>query len=137
MHKSLENVPQLYHYVVSHLITVATKAIASMVNLDKESAKLLKVDELKAALKARRCSISGKKIELYDRLVAFLDEEIATQANEVIRSSQEPSDDVHITSLEVADVVKPTDHADNADKMPLSGARVDIVKPASKNLRIF
>ena len=48
-----------------------------MDNLDKESAKLLKVDELKSALKARRCSTSGKKAELYDRLAAYLDAESA------------------------------------------------------------
>jgi hypothetical protein len=48
-------------------------------SLNKESAKLLKVDELKSALKARRCSISGKKAELYDRLAAYFDNESATQ----------------------------------------------------------
>ena len=46
-----------------------------MNKLDKNSAKLLKVDELKAALKARRSSTGGKKSDLYDRLVACLDEE--------------------------------------------------------------
>jgi SAP domain len=48
-------------------------------SLNKESAKLLKVDELKSALKARRCSISGKKAELYDRLAAYFDNESATE----------------------------------------------------------
>ena len=48
-------------------------------SLNKESAKLLKVDELKSALKARRCSITGKKADLYDRLAAFFDNESATQ----------------------------------------------------------
>ena len=48
-------------------------------SLNKESAKLLKVDELKSALKARRCSITGKKADLYDRLAAYFDNESAAQ----------------------------------------------------------
>ena len=48
---------------------------SSMDKLNKESAKLLKVDELKAALKARRSSTGGKKSDLYERLVACLDAE--------------------------------------------------------------
>jgi SAP domain/RNSP1-SAP18 binding (RSB) motif len=100
-----------------------------MVNLDKESAKLLKVDELKAALKARRCSISGKKADLYDRLVAFLDDEESTQGKEEIKSSEELSNDINVTSSEVADIVKSTDDADTATKMSPSGARFYIVTP--------
>lgn len=98
-----------------------------MVNLDKESAKLLKVDELKAALKARRCSISGKKADLYDRLVAFLDDEVSTQANEASKSSEEESKDIDAKSSRVADMIKSTDDTDTATKEPLSGARVCIV----------
>lgn len=100
-----------------------------MLNLDKESAKLLKVDELKAALKARRCSISGKKADLYDRLVAFLEDEVSTQANEASISSEEESKHVDAKSSGVADMVKSTDDTDPATKEPLSGAKVNNVAP--------
>jgi seryl-tRNA synthetase len=100
-----------------------------MVNLDKESAKLLKVDELKAALKARRCSISGKKADLYDRLAAFLDDEESTQAKGESEPSEESSKDIDVTSSEVADIVKSTDDTDKATKMSISGARFYVVTP--------
>jgi 5,10-methenyltetrahydromethanopterin hydrogenase len=103
-----------------------------MVNLDKESAKLLKVDELKAALKARRCSISGKKADLYDRLVAFLDDEVSTEAKELCKPPEELPNEINVTSSEVADIVNTTDDADTVTKMPPSGARVCIVTPKFK-----
>lgn len=80
-------------------------------SLNKESAKLLKVDELKSALKARRCSITGKKAELYDRLAAYLDNESATQQIaspekiEVISSNAQTidADDASKSEKKVAD----------------------------------
>ena len=64
-----------------------------MTKLDKESAKLLKVDELKAQLKARRSSTGGKKSDLYDRLVALLDEESVPE--------NEPSPELVVTDTEM------------------------------------
>ena len=61
----------LQHILLSYLLF--TFVAFKMDEIDKESAKLLKVDELKAALKARGCSTAGKKADLYDRLVAFLE----------------------------------------------------------------
>ena len=73
-----------------------------MTKLDKESAKLLKVDELKAQLKARRSSTGGKKSDLYDRLVALLDEESVPE--------NEPSPELVVTDTETpaeSSVVQP------------------------------
>ena len=65
-----------------------TALTVKMEHLDKESAKLLKVDELKSALKARRCSTSGKKAELYDRLATYFDaESIENQVSQVAESA--------------------------------------------------
>ena len=65
-----------------------TALTVKMDNLDKESAKLLKVDELKSALKARGCSTSGKKAELFDRLATYFDaESIENQVSQVAESA--------------------------------------------------
>ena len=65
-----------------------TALTVKMEHLDKESAKLLKVDELKSALKARGCSTSGKKAELFDRLATYFDaESIENQVSQVAESA--------------------------------------------------
>jgi hypothetical protein len=60
-----------------------------MVKLVKSGVKLLKVDELKAALKERRCSIGGKKAELVDRLIAHMDTEGDAEEEEIITEEVE------------------------------------------------
>ena len=67
---------------ISTYIPLDVFRFASMNKLDKNSAKLLKVDELKAALKARRSSTGGKKSDLYERLVACLDSESLLDGDE-------------------------------------------------------
>lgn len=85
-------------------------------SLNKESAKLLKVDELKSALKARRCSITGKKADLYDRLAAYFDNESAAQQITEDERIQVPSSNAPITDSD--------DNSKSEEKLTDGGAAI-------------
>lgn len=102
-----------------------------MNDLDKESAKLLKVDELKSALKARRCSISGKKAELYDRLVAYLDAESTTEQVESVVESSKKSTATNDSKLEESETLVNSEENSDSVKVALSSTE------GSSNLMII
>ena len=93
-----------------------------MDKLDKESAKLLKVDELKSALKARRCSTSGKKAELYDRLAAYFDAESAEDQVALVAESSSNATFVNETKSEESKTSSNSEEDPDSVKVALSSA---------------